>query len=401
MAPIKILYPFVGGDTFGGSHVSALQMIRALDRDRFDPHILLHHDAGAVGDLIRDFGLDFELLRDVPIMAPRYSRKPGDATPLTFLTRSWRGLSRALRRIDPDIVHTNDGRMHSNWIGPTKAQRRKFIWHHRQAPEAAGVNFVAPLLADRILGVSEFSRPSRPVRSVAELYTVVRSPFLFPVIRPDRAAEHKALTQELGVPDDAILLGYFGELNVRKRPLDFVKAVKSVAAVFPERSVLGLFFGRPDGTEAAWDRQVAALSESLGLDDRIHLMGYRSPIEPAMAGVDVMLVPAVSEPFGRTLIEAMYLGTPVVATDHGGNPEAITDGVNGFLVPPDAPDTFAEPVRRLMSKPDLHARITGSAMRSAESGYGLTDHVRSVSRVYEAVTKPVPPHGESASSCQI
>ena len=49
-----------------------------------------------------------------------------------------------------------------------------------------------------------------------------------------------------------------------------------------------------------------------------------------MSGTEILLVPAVREPFGRTLIEAMLLGTPVVATDSGGNREAIVDEMNGF-----------------------------------------------------------------------
>ena len=114
-------------------------------------------------------------------------------------------------------------------------------------------------------------------------------------------------------------------------------------------------------------------------------MGFRSPVEPWMSATDILLVPAVREPFGRTLIEAMFLETPVIATDDGGNPEAIEHEVTGMLVAPEQPDAFVMPIHRLLTDPELRTRITANARRRALASYGIEVHVNRITEIYESV----------------
>ena len=118
-------------------------------------------------------------------------------------------------------------------------------------------------------------------------------------------------------------------------------------------------------------------------------MGFRNPIAGPMAAMDAMLVPAENEPFGRTLIETMHLGTPVIATRHGGNIEAIEDGVTGRLVPLGDPEAMAGAVIQLERDPDLRARIVAAARSGLEERYGTARHVRLISALYEDL---VPAH---------
>ncbi|WP_152449189.1 MULTISPECIES: glycosyltransferase family 4 protein [unclassified Roseivivax] len=356
-----------------------------LDRARFEPIIALHRTEGALGDYVHSLGLEYRLLTEPGIVAPKYSRSVDDVSFARYLTRSVPRLVAMLRDMQIDIVHTNDGRMHANWALPTKLSDAAFIWHHRQGPEAAGVNRLAPMLADRIFCVSEFSQPKNPIRSVADRLEVVRSPFDFSQALPDRNACHADLCAELDLPENAVLLGYFGVLNTRKRPDHFVRALALIAEALPDRPVHGLIFGKVEVAGSGLDEECRALAASLGVADRLHLMGYRSPIEAAMAAMDVMLVPALEEPFGRTLIEAMHLGTPVVATEHGGNPEAIRDGETGFLVDPFDAGAFVAPVLRLLQEPGLADAITARAQRHVHETLGTDSHVAQVSRIYEDV----------------
>src|SRR5688572_23311361 len=115
---IRVLFPFVG-DTFGGSHISALQLIDALDRDRVQPGILLHRD-GELAQRLRDSGRDFVLWQEGGILAPRYSRDRQDVGPLGYVGRALPAMRRYLRKEAIDIVHTNDGRMHVTWAAPAR-----------------------------------------------------------------------------------------------------------------------------------------------------------------------------------------------------------------------------------------------------------------------------------------
>jgi glycosyltransferase involved in cell wall biosynthesis len=114
-------------------------------------------------------------------------------------------------------------------------------------------------------------------------------------------------------------------------------------------------------------------------------MGFRYPPERWLAGCEVLLVPAVDEPFGRTLIEAMLLGTVVVAAASGGNPEAIRDGATGCLVPPDDAAAFAQRTLDLLAAPTVAASLADAARHAALGRFGLRQHADAIMGVYDAM----------------
>jgi glycosyltransferase involved in cell wall biosynthesis len=65
-------------------------------------------------------------------------------------------------------------------------------------------------------------------------------------------------------------------------------------------------------------------------------------------------------------VEALALGTPLIATWVGGVPEIVTDGVNGLLVPPSSPDALAQALRRFLGSEELRTRLAGAARSSVE-----------------------------------
>lgn len=388
MARTRILFPFAGDTGLGGSHVSALDLVSGLDRDRFDPRILIHQRAGKVGEYAGDLGLDFEVIENLPLMRTRNSAYPADIGVARYVTSNIPRLLKEIRRVDPQIVHTNEGRIHTNWVIPTRIAGRKHLWHHRQDPRAFGVNKLAPLLSNQIVSVSHFSRPAAPVRSIEGRFTVVRSPFDFNARIPDKAASGQMILTELGLPQDTLILGWFGNLTERKKPVRFVEAVAEIARALPGRPVHGLLFGSEVEADHSLARQCLDRAQALGIAGSIHLMGFRKPLAPYMAGVDLNLVTALNEPFGRTLIESMYLGTPVIATAHGGNTEAITEGQTGFLVTPETPAAFVAPVQHLMTDPALYARIAHAARADVTAQYGREVHIRQISDIYDRLAPP-------------
>lgn len=383
VSPIRILFPFAGDTGIGGSHVSALDLVAALDRGRYEPHILLHRQAGKVGDYAHALSLDFEVIADLDLLRSPGNPRAGDVGPWRYASHSLPRMMGLLRQINPDIVHTNEGRIHTSWAFPTRLSGRKHVWHHRQDPRAFGVNKLAPLLSHEIVSVSHFSRPVAPVRSIDRKFSVVRSPFDLPAEVPKKRASRQAILEELSLPGKAVLLGWFGTLTERKKPIRFIEAVAEIQRHLPERPVHGLMFGGTLGPHSTLSRDCASAAAERGMEDVIHMMGFRSPIDRYMAGIDVKLVTALNEPFGRTLVEAMHIGTPVVATRHGGNVEAIKDGVTGFLVEPENPTAFVAPVLKLLQDPACHDAITAAARRNLASEYRRDIHVHRICAIYD------------------
>jgi len=94
-----------------------------------------------------------------------------------------------------------------------------------------------------------------------------------------------------------------------------------------------------------------------------------------MARAWVAVVPSREEPFGRVLIEAMAVGTPVIASCVGGIPELLTDGREGFLVPPENPEALAEKIALLLSDRDLRKKMSAQARTTFLERFDLARHL--------------------------
>jgi glycosyltransferase involved in cell wall biosynthesis len=114
-------------------------------------------------------------------------------------------------------------------------------------------------------------------------------------------------------------------------------------------------------------------------------MGFRYPPDPWYAACDLLVVPSVGEGFGRTLIEAMLVGTIAVAAASGGHCETIRDGETGFLVRPDDAQAFADRVCGVLERPDEIAALARRARLDAIERFGTGRHVQSVMKVYDAL----------------
>ena len=376
--PTVVCFPFVG-DVVGGSHISALNLIRRIDRDRYEPLVVLHQPAGAVARLFRDEGIGFEPAPTGGHLNGRGARRDLCA----LLADSWT-LARFLRRRAVRIVHTNAGRSHATWALPTRLAGARQLWHHRKDPTAKGLRYLAPWAADRVVSVSRFSAPQPGPWSAAGRCDVVHSPFDTDRPPPDRQACRRTVTAALGVDPATRIVAYFGSLVRRKRPVAFVEAVAALQARAPEVPLVAPLSGEDLEGLAG---EVEARAAQLGVARQVRLMGFRYPPESWMAGSDLLLVTAVDEPFGRTLIEAMLLGTPVIAADSGGNPEAIEDGRTGFLVAPDDIASFAARAAELLQDGARWRAISAAAQADARSRFGLERHAQAIMAIYDRMLR--------------
>lgn len=377
--PARICFPFAGG-IVGGSHISAIKLIQSLDRQRFIPEVVVHHAAGQVGELLRDEAVPFHTA-PTPF---HFGRAPGVWQPrgvndLLRASFAQRHLAAFLQTLGISIVHTNEGAMHATWAVPAWLAGTKLLWHHRSSPEARGLRVLAPRFADHVVGVSHFALSEFRARRHDVPTTVIHSPF-DTSIAADRPGARAALLAELGLSADTVVIGYFGNFVDRKRPLLFVDVIAELAQRAPTLPITGVMFG--ETLDAGLDQQVVQRARGLGIAKRLHLMGFRYPATNWLAACDVLAVTAVGEPFGRTLIEAMLLGTAVVAVASGGNLEAISDDTTGVLARVDDAGSIATKILALLQDPARLARITAAAGYDAKDKFGQERHRLDIETCY-------------------
>ncbi|AEG49860.1 glycosyl transferase group 1 [Sphingobium chlorophenolicum L-1] len=372
---LRICFPF-SGDSIGGSHISVRGLMAHLDPLLYRPIIVTEVPDG----MIANFFAGHERMDDPAAQALFV---PGEAFTLRKFGRTLTGVlprARFLRRNRIDIVHINDGRSSANWALAARLAGAKLIWHHRGDPTALGLRLLAPALAHRVLAVSSFALPPAGIWSARNRASVVHSPF-DTSLEVDRAKARDALIRELGVAPDTLLLGYFGAFVPRKRPLLFVDMIARLRAM-TARPVMGLMFG--EARLPAMDVALRSRIADKRVGDRVKLMGYRTPGPFWIAACDQLVVPAVGEPFGRTLVEAMLVGTPIVAARSGGNIEAL-EGDLGLLVEPDDADALARACEGLGKSLGNGRPMALAAQADARSRFSEAAHAAQVSAIYEAL----------------
>jgi glycosyltransferase involved in cell wall biosynthesis len=130
--------------------------------------------------------------------------------------------------------------------------------------------------------------------------------------------------------------------------------------------------------------ELRGLARSLGVLDDLYFAGFRHPAADWLAALDVLLAPQIDDAFGRTLVEAMLAGPPLVATDTGGHRELVRHGEPGFLTLPDDPAAATEACLRLLLDAATATRRSRAAQDAARASFGVAAHVCAVERIYES-----------------
>ena len=204
------------------------------------------------------------------------------------------------------------------------------------------------------------------------------------VRREDRVMS--TLRQELQLgPEDRLLVSV-GNLYPVKGHRFLIDAAARLA---DRHSTLHLAIcGRGDLFDA-----LSAQAATLGLARRVHLLGLRSDVAAVLAAADVFVHPSVSEGLPLALLEAMFAGRPIVASDVGEIGVALSGGTAGMLVPPGDVEGLASALDRVLCDPELAASLGRRAQRRAIDEYGVAQMVRRYVAVYKDVLQSRLPFG--------
>lgn len=154
----------------------------------------------------------------------------------------------------------------------------------------------------------------------------------------------------------------------------FIEAMQFIPNELPIKFVV--FGSKTDGKHAR------ALAAKWGVQDRILLLGHRSDALSLLASAQCAVQPSLSEGLSRSMLEAMCLGVPLVASEAGGIPELIAHEQNGLLVPPAAPKAIAEAVLRYWHSAALREALAQEARKTVRTKFSVARTVKETLRYY-------------------
>lgn len=111
-----------------------------------------------------------------------------------------------------------------------------------------------------------------------------------------------------------------------------------------------------------------------------------------MSEADILVLPSRTDTLPRSLIEALSFGLPQIATNIGGIPEIVEDGVTGLLVEPDDPDALAEAILKLCASPDMRTRMQQNSRARALEKFEITKVMAKQVHIYQALIEDRSPH---------
>jgi glycosyltransferase involved in cell wall biosynthesis len=186
------------------------------------------------------------------------------------------------------------------------------------------------------------------------------------------------------------VVAMIGNLPSRtKKHVLFLEAARQVQQkVACELRIYGHDPGRRDAYADALQARAGA----------VRFMGHR-PVADIMREIDVLVHPADNESLGRTVVEAMAAGLPVVGVAGGGVGETVVHGVTGLLAPPDDADALARFIDELVRSPQQRSAMGAAGRARAQEKYSLEACASAVAETYaEALEKPVRRVGARAAA---
>jgi len=235
--------------------------------------------------------------------------------------------------------------------------------------ESDGVTSISQYLKDKTLEEFHIKNPIQVIPNFVNCD--VYKPFADKETR-DQARERYAY------PGEKILI-HLSNFRPVKRVTDVIKVFAKVVERVPAR--LLLVGDGPDRSSAEW------LALNLGIQDRISFLGKQESVNELLPVADLMLMPSELESFGLAALEAMACKVPTIATNVGGVPELIEDGVTGRLFPVGATESMANAAIELLTHPEKLEVMANAGRASAQAKYCASKIIPLYEKYYEEVLK--------------
>lgn len=180
---------------------------------------------------------------------------------------------------------------------------------------------------------------------------------------PANDARKQRIRIALGIPVDALVVGVVSRLVGEKGLVEFLEAAVELGKTFPKAHFILVGERLPSDHDTSVHQELHAAQTQLG--SRLAAVGYRADVADLLGAMDIFCLPSYREGMPRSIIEAMMMALPVVATNIRGSREEVVDGETGLLVPIRSSAALVQALGRLIADPDLSRRMGKSGRQRA------------------------------------
>ena len=363
------------GDRWAGAEVQIATLLKALERTPDFSVSAIFLNSGRLADEARHSGIEVRLLPESELnffqILSRASRFLRDRNVQILHSHRYKEnlLSALLARICrvPVQVSSRHGATE-----PLAGWRR-----YKQGLIGVLDRSVARYFTDCVISVSDELRKQLtgylPAGKVTTIYNGIDAQRVFSSFSTSKAK------QRLGIPPECWTIGTTGRLDPVKRLDIFLTAAQQILRSQPDTR----FVIAGEGQE---DERLRELARGLRLGEHVLFLGHRHDIYDVFRALDIFVLCSDHEGLPMALLEALYLGVPVVARSVGGIPEVIEDGVNGVLVDSADPAALAVECLRLLTDDDRRKRMAEAGTQLIAEKFAVEKTAGEVARLYRALS---------------
>lgn len=369
MNKLKILHVLTDTN-IGGAGTLLLNYLHCFDRDKYDISVCLPSGA-ELAPLVEAEGYR--------VIALEHGHDK------SFENAALREYTKLFRRERPDIVHTHSA-FSAKLAAYLAGVKSRIYTRHcafempkrlKSFPGRQINGFVNNTLATQIVAVAAAARDNLTETGVSEKKITVIINGVMPM-RKATDDECRALRESLKIPDGAFVCGIPARLESYKGHSYLIDTLAEVKTAHPE--TVCIFMGRGSEEEALREKARRA-----GVEENIRFAGFVRDLAPYYGIMDLNLNCSWgTETSSLALSEGMSVGVPAVATDFGGNPYMITDGVNGLVVPMKNSHAMAEAICRLEDDHELLCRLGEGAREQYHLKFTAEAMTKSLEKIYDA-----------------
>ena len=369
----------IGSLELGGAEKQMALLIKHLDQLNFNCHLFALQPFGPLRNYLRQ--------TNVKIYDGGYLSGKSAAAVFFLLIRAEFRLYRVIRKIRPDVIHAYLPL--TNFMGafagrilnvPFIITSKRALGNHQERNwgwrffDMAAFRFSHCVTVNsRAVGEDTLERDKGKASKIKLIYNGLD----FSDFNNDTRHSTK-IRKELGILPDINVIITVANLIPYKGHVELIKAAALVVRRNP--NTVFLLVGQDRGIR----KNLEALVQQLGLVDHIIFFDQRYDIPQLLAASDISVLPSNEEGFSNVVLESMAAGLPVVATRVGGNPEAIVDGMTGWLVPPQNPEQLADKIIDLLNDPRKARRWGEQGEKRIKENFLVENMVEGYLKLYHS-----------------
>jgi glycosyltransferase involved in cell wall biosynthesis len=355
----------------GGIQQQILSLLRAYDRDAFDPAFCCLGPKGALGKEAEALGFEFHALG-----RQSYNRfSPGIVLDLYRLMKG-----KGVHVVRTHKYHANlYGRL-AAWMAGVPVVISSVHGNYRKdrRPNRRLMNRLLLHRADRVVAVSDAiagdirKYDKVPPGKLLVFHNGVDTERFSPEI------DGRGLRASLSIGESETVLTFIGRLVVNKGLSYLIEAMSMLRGELGGLRLLVVGDGSLRG-------EIEGQARSSGLGDMVAFLGERRDIPEVLAATDVFVMPSIAEGLPNALLEAMAMARPIVAAGVGGIPEVMKDRENGLLVGPKDARALASAIRSMVADREAAKRMGLAAREFIERNYSIRATARRWEGLYRSL----------------